>query len=197
MAVTRRGFDVMKSPWKWFSGLRARERSAQGTDGAVPGIPDAVTEIAPEQPELEQQPKISRDAADEEAQAEVPGSGSPVDAASADEPQPSRDKAKLARRPRSVHRGTKVTTFDERAPPSNGVMQYGPSNRRPAVQKRTKQSAAKGTVAKSKQSAATGAKSAEPMALLDADITRLRIELSEKLKIQNHQLSELLKRYEW
>lgn len=76
-------------------------------------------------------------------------------------------------------------------------MQYGPSNRRPAVQKRTKQSAAKGTVAKSKQSAATGAKSAEPMALLDADITRLRIELSEKLKIQNHQLSELLKRYEW
>lgn len=196
MAVTHRGFDLMKSPWKWFSGLRARERSAQGTDGAVPGLPEAVTEIPPEQPELDQQLKISRDAADGEAQAEVPVSGSPVDAASIDEPQPSRDKAKPARGPSSVYRGSKVRTFDDRTQPSNRIMQDGSSERQSVLKKQARQSATKTGLRRSTQIATTGAKSADPMTLLDADITRLRIELSEKLRIQNHQLSELLKRYE-
>jgi len=196
MAVIHRGFDLMKSPWKWFSGLRARERSAQGTDGAVPGLPDAVTEIAPDQPELDQQPKISRDTADGGAQAEVPVSGSPVDAASTDEPQPSLDKAKPARGPRSVYRGSKVRTSDDRTQPSNRVMQDGSSERQSVLKKQARQSATKTGLARSTQIATIGAKSADSMTLLDADIARLRVELSEKLRIQNHQLSEMLKRYE-
>jgi len=194
--VSHRGFDFMKSPWKWFSGLRARERSAQGTGGAVPGLPDAVTEIAPEQPELDQQPIVSRDAADEEAQAEVPVPGSPVNATSADEPQPSRDKAKPARGPRSVHRGANVRTSDDRTPPSNRIMRDGSSERRSVLKKQARQSDTKTGLARSTQIATTGSESADPMILLDADIARLRIELSEKLRIQNRQLSELLKRYE-
>ncbi|MGZ2505946.1 hypothetical protein EHI47_12050 [Rhizobium leguminosarum] len=180
----------MKSPWKWFSGLRAKRSSAQDEDATRPdhtGEAEAVSAIV----QLEDELESDREAVNEQVAIEVDGSTLPANVPVAEEPKPSSIQAKPATEDRSLRQATNDAPTNDHTSQLDATEQHQPT----AIKKRKRLSASNVGATEPKQTVAVETASVDPMASLDADIRRLRAELSEKLRIQNDQLSKLLDRY--